>query len=93
MGFEMKGEAVIGAHELAELKLVYRVLHDGLGNYPDLMDTEFLLALQRLLHEQAKADGVDVSDHGAWDRWVGHAAPRACAGGVAKGRNGRQDDR
>jgi hypothetical protein len=84
MGFETRGEAVIGAHDLAELRLVYRVLHEGLARHPDLMDTEFLVSLQNHLHERAKADGVDVSDHGAWDRWLGHANAPDCAARVAR---------
>lgn len=70
MSFELRGEAVAAAHELAELKLVFRALHRQLGQYPDLMDTHFLIELQRLLHEAATRDGVDIADHGAWDRWL-----------------------
>ena len=34
MSFEERGEAVIGAHSLEELKLVYCVLHRHLASIP-----------------------------------------------------------
>lgn len=61
-------------YPLAERKLIYRVLHAGLMEHPDLMDSEFLHDLQRSLQQQAQAEGVDVADHGAWDAWLGNAA-------------------
>jgi len=78
MSFEHRGETVIGAHSLEESKLVFRVLHGQLSEYPELMDTHFLTELQRFLHGQAKADGVDAADHGAWDRWLGNVTERSC---------------
>jgi len=70
MSFELRGEAVIGAHELGELKLIYRVLHRQLGEFPELMDTHFLIELQNFLQLQARTGGVDTSHHGDWDRWL-----------------------
>ena len=61
-----------------ELKLVYRVLHKHLGQNTALMDARFFDDLQRHLHKQAQADGVDIADHGAWDAWLGNA-PADCA--------------
>ena len=61
-------------YPLAEQKLVYRVLHARLTDYPELIDSEFLHDLQRCLQRQAQAEGVDVADHGAWDAWLGNAA-------------------
>lgn len=78
MGFESRGEAVVAALDAAELKLVYRVLHSRLADHPELMDTEFLMGLQEYLQSQAKADGVDISDHGAWDVWLGNAGGASC---------------
>jgi len=72
MSFEQRGEAVIAAHSLEELKLVYRLLHRHLADHPELMDTHFLIELQNFLHAKAVADGVDTTDHGAWDRWLGN---------------------
>lgn len=78
MSFEDRGEAVVGAYSLDELKLVYRVLHRHLTEHVELMDTHFLLELQRFLQRRAVADGVDPSDHGAWDRWLGNADAPPC---------------
>ncbi len=78
MGFERRGEAVIAACELDELKLVYRILHGRLAEHAELMETDFLIELQSFLHAQAKADGVDTGDHGAWDAWLGHEEPTSC---------------
>lgn len=60
------------AYSVDELKLVYRVLHRHLTQHTELMDTLFFEELQTYLHRRAQADGVDVSDHGAWDAWLGN---------------------
>ena len=59
-------------YPLAEQKLIYRVLHRNLADHPELMDTQFLDELQRSLQQSAQADGIDVSDHGQWDAWLGN---------------------
>jgi hypothetical protein len=64
-------------YPLPEQKLIYRVLHQHLFDHPALMDSAFLLDLQRSLQQRAQADGVDVSDHGAWDEWLGNS-PGSC---------------
>lgn len=64
-------------YPLDEQKLIYRVLHKQLVHYPELMEGEFLDDLQRNLQQAAQADGVDISDHGAWDEWLGNS-PRVC---------------
>lgn len=56
--------------DLDELKLVYRVLHTQLLVEDELLDAEFYSDLQTHLQTLAKADGVDVSDHGRWDAWL-----------------------
>lgn len=78
MSFELKGETVIGAHDPAELKLVFRALHGALADHPDLMDTHFLAELQRYLQVAATQAGVDIADHSQWDRWLGNHAAPAC---------------
>ncbi len=55
---------------LADAKLVYRVLHAHLQEHDELMDCELLSQLQTRLMEAARADGVDVSDHAAWNAWL-----------------------
>lgn len=74
MSFEVHGETVVAAHSLDELKLVYRVLHRHLARHPELMDTHFLVELQGFLHRMAQTDGVDGTDHGAWDEWLARDA-------------------
>ena len=54
-----------------ELKLVYRVLGAHLGEHAELMEADFLDALQRALQKEARTEGVDVADHGAWSAWLG----------------------
>ena len=78
MSFEERGETVIGAHSLEELKLVYRVLHRHLAEQTELMDTHFLIELQNFLHAKASADGVDTANHSAWDAWLGNTDAEPC---------------
>ncbi len=61
-------------YPISELKLVYRVLHKSLMQELELMDADLLADLQAHLRERAAGDGVDTSDHGAWDAWLGNAA-------------------
>ena len=42
------------------------------------MDTHFLIELQNFLHRQAVAEGVDSSDHSAWDAWLGNVDATPC---------------
>ncbi|MFN7131704.1 MAG: hypothetical protein ACK4N5_06450 [Myxococcales bacterium] len=64
---------------LDEMKLVYRVLHAQLASNLELMDSSFFGALQSALQQQAKLEGVDATDHAAWDRWLGNDAAPGCA--------------
>ena len=57
-------------YALAELKLIYRLLHGQLPEQPALMDSQLLHDLQIHLQQQARADGVDVSSHGEWAAWL-----------------------
>lgn len=54
----------------SELKRVYIALHTHLLEHPELMDTDFLTDLQSWLQHVAGQEGVDVSNHAAWDRWL-----------------------
>lgn len=62
----------LNAYGLAELKLVYRILHAALMDHSDLLDADLLQDLQTDLQQRARAEGVDLSDHAAWDRWLGN---------------------
>jgi hypothetical protein len=57
-------------YPLPELKLVYRLLHTQLPHHPQLIDSELLQDLQTFLQQQARRDGVDVSHHAQWARWL-----------------------
>ncbi len=59
-------------YPLSEQKLVYRVLHQHLSEHPELMDSTILDDLQAGLQKAARAEGIDVTDHLAWDRWLGN---------------------
>jgi hypothetical protein len=61
-------------YPLDELKLIYRVLHSRLSEHVELLDSRLFEDLQTLLHRRARAEGVDVADHAAWDVWLGNAA-------------------
>jgi hypothetical protein len=78
MSFEERADAVVAALDGEELKLVYRVLHRHLAEHTDLLDTHFLIELQKYLQRRAKADGVDIADHSAWDRWLGNDDAPPC---------------
>ena len=86
MSFEDRPDGVIAALDANELKLIYRVLHQHLGDHSELMDTDFLIELQNYLQRRAKADGIDVADHSAWDRWLGNDGTASCEGRVARRR-------
>lgn len=68
--------------DLSELKVVYRSLHAHLMDHVELMDTDFFTDLQAWLQQVAAQQGVDVSDHAAWDAWLGNRAV-SCAERVA----------
>ena len=55
-----------------DLKLIYRVLHAHLMDHAELMDSALFAALQAHLQAEARKDGVDLTDHSAWDAWLGN---------------------
>lgn len=57
-------------YPLADLKLIYATLHRALSQDPLLMDSALLEDLQAHLISEARAGGVDVSDHGSWAAWL-----------------------
>jgi hypothetical protein len=44
----------------------------------ELMDSEVFSKLQQLLQEQARSEGVDATDHAAWDAWLGNEDAKPC---------------
>lgn len=69
----------LSAFATEDLKVVYRALHARLLDQPELLDSAFLQELQRWLQTLAEVDGVDVTDHAAWDAWLGGEG-RSCDG-------------
>lgn len=70
--------------EMTDLKRIYRALHAALSRDVELLDSEFLSTLQTHLQQAATADGVDVSNHGEWDRWL-REAPSPSSLSLVKG--------
>ena len=62
------------AYPLADLKRVYLALHNQLRDDVELMDSELLEDLQRLLQEHAQKEGIDVSHHAQWATWLNGGA-------------------
>ena len=62
--------AAFSTFALDDMKLVYRVLHTQLLVQMDLLDCDFFSDLQAHLQGLAKAEGVDVGDHGRWEAWL-----------------------
>jgi len=62
--------ALLDGYALPELKLIYRVLHRHLLEQHELLDSILFHDLQTYLQGRARADGVDLADHGQWDAWL-----------------------
>lgn len=75
------------AFDTNDLKLVYRALHASLLETPELMDSPFVSELQSWLQTLADVEGVRVTDHAHWDRWLNVASPMT-GGGAQAGRGG-----
>jgi len=60
----------LNEYPLAELKLIYSLLHLQIIEQPALMDSDLLQDLQRFLQSQATQDSVDISAHNEWAAWL-----------------------
>ena len=60
----------LNEYPLAELKLIYSLLHLQIVEQPALMDSDLLHDLQRFLQSQATQDNVDISAHSEWAAWL-----------------------
>jgi len=60
----------LNEYPLAELKLIYSLLHSQVLEQPALMDSDLLHAVQSFLQSQATQDNVDVSSHSEWAEWL-----------------------
>lgn len=61
----------LAGFDASDLKLIYRTLHKTLMSNIELMDSPFFTELQGWLRTLAASEGVDTSDHGQWDAWLG----------------------
>ncbi len=63
-----------------ELKRIYQALFSQLRADPeaDIDETDLLLDLQIVLQREARAEGVDVSTHSEWSRFLGDPAIASC---------------
>jgi hypothetical protein len=80
------GTTIDLAGSVGDWKLVFRVLHAHLTSHLDLMDCDTFAELQRRLQAQARSEGVDVTDHAAWDAWLGNVDAATCEERVAQRR-------
>ena len=62
--------STLDQYPLDELKLIYRLLHEALPANLELMDSDLLTDLQRLLQQRATEEGIDVSLHAQWAAWL-----------------------
>jgi len=60
----------LNEYPLAELKLIYSLLHLQIIEQPALMDSDLLHDLQRFLQSQATQNNVDISAHSEWAAWL-----------------------
>ncbi len=65
---------------LGELKGIYLALFSQLRANPlaDIDETDLLLDLQVILQREAQAEGVDVSNHSEWSRFLGDMPMAPC---------------
>jgi hypothetical protein len=63
---------------IEDMKLAYRVLHAHIGEHLELMESAFFAELQAALQQRAKQEGVDATDHAAWDAWLGNVGAEPC---------------
>ncbi len=58
------------SYTLDDLKRIYVLLHSQLADNPELMDSDLLHDLQKLLQQKARTAGVDISVHALWGAWL-----------------------
>lgn len=63
-----------------ELKRIYQALFSQLRADPeaDIDETDLLLDLQVILQREARAEGVDISTHSEWSRFLGDPSITSC---------------
>ena len=68
--FEDESDSSFIYWPIDELKLAYSVLQKNILNYPPLMDSVYLERLQTFLQQEAKATGIDPTNHAEWAAWL-----------------------
>ena len=65
---------------LDELKRIYQALFSQLraDSEADIDESDLLLDLQVVLQREARAEGVDVSTHSEWSRFLGDSSVAPC---------------
>jgi len=65
---------------LDELKHIYHALFSQLraDSEADIDESDLLLDLQVVLQREARAEGVDVSTHSEWSRFLGDPSVAPC---------------
>ncbi len=65
---------------LDELKRIYQALFSQLraDSEADIDESDLLLDLQVILQREARAEGVDVSTHSEWSRFLGDPSGTPC---------------
>lgn len=65
---------------LDEIKRIYQALFSQLRADPeaDIDESDLLLDLQVILQREAQAEGVDVSTHSEWSRFLGDPSVTSC---------------
>jgi hypothetical protein len=66
---------------LDELKRIYHALFSQLraDSEVDIDESDLLLDIQVVLQREAQAEGVDVSTHSEWSRFLGDPSIAPCA--------------
>lgn len=77
------GEQVTLTLSVDQLKRVYvalfcRLQTGGCNAFEELDHDDLLLDLQRYLQRVAADEGVDCTDHAAWEAFLGITHPRSC---------------
>jgi len=65
----------IADYPVAELKLIYLLLHANVSSHFELMDSELLSDLQKHLQNTASREGIDVTHHVQWKAWLDNQNP------------------
>lgn len=57
-------------YPIVELKLIYNLLSAQVPLHPELIESELLRDIQSRLLHQAMSEGIEVSIHETWAKWL-----------------------